>query len=96
MKLTYTVATGNLKVELGTQTVFQGLIAYGGVADTAAPLSALNYFTFQWNTQLNDASATPGYFDSIKVSVVPEPSTWALLAGSLTALVVFRRRRLRA
>ncbi len=27
------------------------------------------------------------------VLAVPEPATWALLAGSLTALVVFRRRR---
>lgn len=27
------------------------------------------------------------------LSVVPEPTTWALLAGSLTALVIFRRRR---
>ncbi len=27
------------------------------------------------------------------VTVVPEPSTWALLVGSLTALVLFRRRR---
>jgi len=27
------------------------------------------------------------------VTVIPEPSTWALLAGSLTALVLFRRRR---
>jgi len=28
------------------------------------------------------------------LNVVPEPSTWALLAGSLTVLMVFRRRRL--
>lgn len=27
------------------------------------------------------------------VVAIPEPTTWALLAGSLTALVVFRRRR---
>jgi len=27
------------------------------------------------------------------ITVVPEPTTWALLAGGLTALVVFRRRR---
>ncbi|GAB4182384.1 MAG: hypothetical protein Fur0032_23420 [Terrimicrobiaceae bacterium] len=29
----------------------------------------------------------------VNASLVPEPTTWALLAGSLTALVVFRRRR---
>ncbi len=45
------------------------------------------------------ASAT-GTFDEIRVgttfadvSPIPEPTTWALLAGSLTALMVFRRRR---
>lgn len=27
------------------------------------------------------------------VTPIPEPTTWALLAGSLTALVIFRRRR---
>jgi len=31
---------------------------------------------------------------ALYLNVVPEPSTWALLAGSLTALVIFRRRRL--
>jgi len=45
------------------------------------------------------ASAT-GTFDEVRVgttyadvSPIPEPTTWALLAGSLTVLVVFRRRR---
>jgi hypothetical protein len=27
------------------------------------------------------------------LTVVPEPATWALLAGSLTVLTIFRRRR---
>jgi len=27
------------------------------------------------------------------VTVVPEPATWALLAGGLTVVVVMRRRR---
>jgi len=31
---------------------------------------------------------------SATFTVVPEPATWALLAGGLTALVVFRRRRI--
>lgn len=40
---------------------------------------------------LNGAAA----FDNVGLDFVaiPEPTTWALLAGSLTALVVFRRRR---
>jgi hypothetical protein len=32
--------------------------------------------------------------DSISITVIPEPSTWALLAGSLTFIVLLRRRRL--
>jgi hypothetical protein len=32
-------------------------------------------------------------FRGIDVAPVPEPSTWALLAGSLTVLTIFRRRR---
>jgi hypothetical protein len=41
-----------------------------------------------------------GFFDEMRfgtsmgsVTAIPEPSTWALLAGSLTALMIFRRRR---
>jgi hypothetical protein len=92
MTLTYTVLTGNLKVQLGLNTVFEGLIDYGGVADTPAPLDTMTHFSLQWNSQLLDTNANPGYFDSVTVSVVPEPSTWALVAGSLTVLAVFRRR----
>jgi len=43
-----------------------------------------NQFTYDWNT------TTPGLFT---VTAIPEPSTWALLACSLTILMVFRRRR---
>jgi hypothetical protein len=31
--------------------------------------------------------------NAFTLTTVPEPATWALLAGSLTTLVVFRRRR---
>ena len=31
--------------------------------------------------------------DNFSFSAIPEPTTWALLAGSLTVLTVFRRRR---
>ncbi|MEI6494370.1 MAG: PEP-CTERM sorting domain-containing protein [Verrucomicrobiota bacterium] len=35
------------------------------------------------------------YYDNVRLtSAVPEPTTWALLAFSLTGVVVFRRRRL--
>jgi len=32
-------------------------------------------------------------FDEIRFTAVPEPATWALLAGSLTTVMVLRRRR---
>ncbi len=44
----------------------------------------------------NNAPGTGTYdvaLDNIQVTVVPEPSTWALLAGGMLATVVFRRRR---
>lgn len=50
--------------------------------------------------RLTGGSSATGVFDEVRVgttfadvSPIPEPATWALLAGSLTALVVFRRRR---
>jgi hypothetical protein len=33
-------------------------------------------------------------FDNIAIATVPEPTTWALLAGGLTTLMIFRRRRM--
>jgi len=33
------------------------------------------------------------YLNALQIDVVPEPSTWALLAFSLTIVMVFRRRR---
>jgi hypothetical protein len=41
-------------------------------------------------------TGTFGYMDNINFTVVPEPSTWALLAGAGTFFMVIRRRRCRA
>jgi hypothetical protein len=38
---------------------------------------------------------TNGTLTINSLSVVPEPTTWALLAGSLTALIACRRRRVK-
>ena len=57
---------------------------------------SLSHFVF--TGRVNDTGMFYN-FDEIRVGsswdavTVPEPTTWALLAGSLTALVVFRRRR---
>jgi hypothetical protein len=68
LKLTYTVATGNLKVELGGIEKFNGLIAFGGTANTPAPFSAISHLLFQFNTQNRSTQLTPGYIDYLKVS----------------------------
>jgi autotransporter-associated beta strand protein len=46
-------------------------------------------------TGLGTGGTKSAYFQngSLQLVVIPEPTTWALLAGSLTALVIFRRRR---
>jgi len=53
---------------------------------------------FTWNNLGGGNTVSAFNVDNIGtalyVTVVPEPSTWLLLAGSLTALVVLRRRRM--
>jgi len=46
-------------------------------------------------TNLGTGGTKSAYFQngSLQLVVIPEPSTWALLAGSLTVLVLLRRRR---
>jgi len=68
LKLTYTVATGNLKVELGGIEKFNGLIAFGGTANTPAPLSAISHLLFQFNTQNRSTQLNSGYIDYLKVT----------------------------
>jgi hypothetical protein len=68
LKLTYTVATGNLKVELGGIEKFNGLIAFGGTANTPAPLSAISHLLFQFNVQNRSTQLNPGYIDYLKVT----------------------------
>jgi len=42
----------------------------------------------------SDGQFTGGFDEAVKaVSVVPEPSTWAMLAGGFGSLLLFRRRR---
>lgn len=86
----------------GTATVTGATInitgAYAGVVNDTFDLTTGNFSgatlgtlptlsgSLTWNTS---AFLTTGV-----LTVVPEPATWALLAGSLTTVMVFRRRRL--
>jgi hypothetical protein len=61
---------------------------WSGVTGTTLDVTSLPTLTTgQWSTT---NFTTNG---SISVVAVPEPTTWALLAGSLTTVMVFRRRR---
>lgn len=97
-----TLATGNLVFDIARTglaelqfTVTNGATTlYNAVSSTAG--TTPEYFTF--NTlaagYLTSSAATRSVrFDTVNLSVIPEPTTWALLAGSLTTMMVFRRRR---
>jgi len=57
------------------------------------PTANVDTVVFAINT--NQAGATTGYagFSEVRFAAVPEPATWALLAGGLTTVMVLRRRR---
>jgi hypothetical protein len=53
---------------------------------------------FNWKTNNDVYLALEAYsqsssFENLSITAIPEPGTWALLAFSLAALVIFRRRR---
>jgi len=71
-----------------SQTAF-GSSDTGTITGAVADANIFNTIAFS----MNNAGALNFSLDNVQVSVVPEPATWVLLTGSLTALVVFRRRR---
>lgn len=79
--LIYDVA-GSLTGTLATTTA-NWVDSQGNLFNTV--LAGSSFSTFQSGSDLY-----------LNYSVIPEPSTWALLAGSLISLIVFRRMRRRA
>jgi hypothetical protein len=55
-------------------------------------------FTFDGSDQGTFGLNTPAYFamDDLTVTAVPEPATWALLAGGAATALLARRRSARA
>ena len=67
---------------------FSGVTSTGFYAGTWSVGEADNTWTLSSGGQTLTFSEVSG-----NLNVVPEPTTWALLAMSLTGIVVFRRRR---
>ncbi len=78
--------TGSLSLTGATTLTdyWNALTNSGTFANVQLNNTTINQTTFNDTFQINGSNAL----------VIPEPSTWMLLAGSLTALVIFRRRRM--
>ena len=83
--VTFTLALGSGNV-LTETLIFDGT-SYGR---TSTPVTT-TFNEFMWDPSTWGGYGT--YVDNLVVTSVPEPATWALLAFSLTTVVVMRRRR---
>ena len=75
---------GNWSITLGTPLV------------STTPVTMRIYMARNWSYEYAGFAAPTAGADSLIVNgnvTVPEPATWALLAFSLTSIVIFRRRR---
>ena len=59
---------------------------------SSIPLSAFSNFALQFQGQTLGSDTNPSYVDYLRVEVVPEPSTFAMLLGGLGTMVLRRRR----
>jgi len=75
LTLVYNTRTGNLRVSLGSDTLFDGPISYNDAADTPAPISALSHVTLQWFDQNPISDPNAGSIDSLQVEISPAPTT---------------------
>lgn len=57
------------------------------------PLSSFSNFALQFQGQTLSTDLNPAYVDYLKVEIVPEPSTFAMLLCGLGAMAAWRRRR---
>jgi hypothetical protein len=57
------------------------------------PLSGFSNFALQFQGQSLSTGPNPAYVDSLRVEVVPEPTTYAMLICGLGAMTALRSRR---
>jgi len=74
-------------------TTFTVLDNSGVGAISGAFASFANGSTFTAGSNLFQVSYFGGTGNDLSIIVVPEPSTWMLLAGSFAVMIIFRRRR---
>jgi hypothetical protein len=60
---------------------------------SATPLSGFSNFALQFQGQSLSSDSNPAYVDYLRVEVVPEPTTYAMLLCGLGAMTALRRRR---
>ena len=60
---------------------------------SATPLSGFSNFALQFQGQALSTDTFPAYIDYVKVEVVPEPTTYAILLCGLGMMTALRRRR---
>ena len=98
------ITAGGTSYYVTDQTAAQYMASPGfvqGTATTSGTRSVANYVKFSELTSSGgnltiSINADSGYypaFNGFQIQAVPEPATWALLAFSLTSVVIFRRRR---
>ncbi len=91
-----TTSTGSLQTS-GTNLGGSGInynnssvLVLGGVSGLAPNASSqIDLTLYATSTDTNKFA----YLNSMEITVIPEPTTWALLACGLTVVTVFRRRR---
>ena len=91
-----TVASGTDTIAIDVTRSSETLGAFAASTSASVATTGTANSLYFWN--FTSADSTGAYFGEVRMgdtyaSVIPEPTTWALLAGGLTTLMVFRRRR---
>jgi hypothetical protein len=87
---TYSASTQRLSLSAVNGSSTSTLLNNANVS--SIPLSAFSNFSLQFQGQTLGLDTNPSYVDYLRVEVVPEPSTFAMLLGGLGTMVLRRRR----
>jgi hypothetical protein len=87
---TYSASTQRLSLSAVNGSSTSTLLNNADVS--TIPLSAFSNFSLQFQGQTLGSDTNPSYVDYLRVEVVPEPSTFAMLLGGLGTMVLRRRR----